>query len=108
MNSLVKKPKSDDCSPSPCCSSGPSYPSFCLYDEQVKAFANGFKLEPGKVYETTIQFKVDGWRDSDHGKSLDICLLASDEIVETDEAPPAKEEKDPVVAVVVSGKYEDE
>jgi hypothetical protein len=70
--------------------SGESHPCLCLRGGQVKAFTGGFKLEPDKVYEVTIQFKMEGWRDSASGKSLDLCVLSSGEIEEVGEVESDK------------------
>lgn len=83
MNSLaLENDDEKDCSV-PCCSpNSESYPTLCLRDNQVKAFLDGQRIEPDKEYTATIRFKMEGWRDSDYGKTLDLKVLGSEGIAE--------------------------
>jgi len=72
----------------------------------VKAFLDGNRIEPGKEYTATIQFKMEGWRDSDYGKTLDLKVLSAGDVAQAEEdtedpedASDPSEEVDPVVKV---------
>lgn len=105
MKSLAIKRKSSEAVPN-VKDLGESYPSLCLYDQQVKAFTDGFKLEPGKTYSAEIQFKVTGWRDNGDSKSLDISITDAGDIEEEGDAEEesADEEGDGVMVAVMGKK----
>lgn len=84
MNSLAMADEGDTGCCSPAKPTGPSYPTLCLRDEQVKAFLDGTRIEPDKEYTATIHFKMEGWRDSDYGKTLDLKVLAAEDVAESD------------------------
>jgi hypothetical protein len=109
MNSLAcgNDDANDKVIDTPTKSSGPSYPELCLRDDQVKAFLDGARIEPGKEYEATIKFKMTGWRESPYGKSLDLAILEGGDVVEEGEAESktAGEEDDSKDPVMKAASY---
>lgn len=52
-------------------------PTLYLNPDQTKAVFGDEKPEPGEVYETTMQFRVRGWREDEAGKpSVDLEMVA--------------------------------
>lgn len=93
MNSLALEKKESDNKPcEPCCPDEPSYPCLTLRENQVEAFLDGMRLQPGAVYEATIRFKVDGFSNR-YGKSLDLGVIESGELVEVSGAKAPKDEE---------------